>query len=90
MAAPSIRRLSLADLDQASLEALIRHGEDLLVERTRDLPKSPGCGATVGSFANTLGGWVVIGVADDGEVVGWEKPAWLDLQSHLGVERHLE
>lgn len=84
MASPSIRRLSLADLDRDTLDELIRHGEDLLVERKRDLPRPPGFGATVGSFANTLGGWVLIGVADDGAVVGWEKPERLDLQSHLG------
>jgi hypothetical protein len=36
-----IRRLSLADLDQAALEDLVRHGEDLLVERKQALPKPP-------------------------------------------------
>jgi hypothetical protein len=48
------------------------------------LPKSPRFGAAAGSFANTLGGWILLGVADDGEVCGWNKPERLDLQSYLG------
>jgi Putative DNA-binding domain len=80
-----IRRLSLADLDQPTLEDLVRHGEDLLVERKRDLPKPPGFGAAAASFANTLGGWILLGIDDKtGAVHGWEKPERLDLQSHLG------
>ena len=85
MIAPSIRRLSLAELDQATLEELVRHGEDLLVERKQDLPKPPRFGAAAGSLANTLGGWILLGVADDGTVTGWEKDERLDLQSHLGA-----
>lgn len=83
-APPSIRRLSLAGLDQPALEELVRHGEDLLVERKQALPKPPGFGAAAGSFANTLGGWILLGVADNGTVQGWVKPERLDLQSHLG------
>lgn len=83
-APPSIRRLSLAALDQSALDELVRHGEDLLVERKQDLPKPPRFGAAAGSFANTLGGWILLGVADDGEVHGWIKPERLDLQSYLG------
>ena len=83
-APPSIRRLSLAALDQPALEELVRHGEDLLVERKQDLPKAPRFGAAAGSLANTLGGWILLGVADDGTVHGWAKPERLDLQSHLG------
>lgn len=81
---PSIRRLSLAALDQPALDELVRHGEDLLVERKQDLPKPPRFGAAAGSFANTLGGWILLGVADDGTVHGWAKPERLDLQSYLG------
>jgi hypothetical protein len=35
-------------------------------------------------LANTLGGWILLGVADNGSVRGWVKPDRLDLQSHLG------
>lgn len=80
----SIRRLSLSDLTQAALEDLVHHGEDLLVERKRDVPSPPKFGAAAGSFANTLGGWILLGVDDDGTVHGWEKDPQLDLQSHLG------
>jgi predicted HTH transcriptional regulator len=69
-APPSIRRLSLAALDEPALEELVRHGEDLLVERKQDLPKAPRFGAAAGSLANTLGGWILLGVADDGTVHG--------------------
>jgi hypothetical protein len=83
-APPSIRRLSLAALDQPALEELVSHGEDLLVERKQELPKPPRFGAAAGSLANTLGGWILLGVADNGAVHGWTKPERLDLQSHLG------
>ena len=82
--APSIRRLSLAALDQPALEELVRHGEDLLVERKQDIPKAPRFGAAAGSLANTLGGWILLGVTDDGAVHGWHKQDRLDLQSYLG------
>lgn len=84
MLAASIRRLSLADLDAGSLEHLVQHGEDLLVERKRQLPKPPGFGALAASFANTLGGWILLGVADDTSITGWSTPKRVDLQSHLG------
>ena len=41
MALPSIRRLALADLDANRLRELVQHGEDLLVERKRELPDDP-------------------------------------------------
>lgn len=79
-----IRRLSLADLDQETLEDLVRHGEDLLVERKRQPPDPPKFGAGAASFGNTLGGWLLLGVDDDGTVHGWEPPKGADLQSHIG------
>ncbi len=82
---PSIQRLSLAALDPTGLQELVRHGEDLLVERKRQPPDPPKFGAAVASLANTLGGWVLLGVDDDGTVHGWQKPERLDLQSHLGA-----
>ncbi|MFL5821830.1 MAG: RNA-binding domain-containing protein [Solirubrobacteraceae bacterium] len=78
------RRLALADLDDDALRRLVAHGEDRFVERKRQLPDRERLGAVVASFANTLGGWLLVGVADDGEVIGFDAPARLDLQSHLG------
>jgi schlafen family protein len=83
MLLPSIRRLALADISPETLRDLVEHGEDLLVERKRQPPKPPRFGATVTSFANTLGGWVLLGVDDDKAIVGYAKPDRLDLQSHL-------
>lgn len=79
----SIRRLSLADLDDEALRALVGHGEHLFVERKVSLP-SAGIGRVVASFANGLGGWVLLGVADDGSTPGFALPARTDAQSHLG------
>jgi hypothetical protein len=76
--------MTLADLTVDGLTALVRHGEDDLVERKRQPPSGTKFGATVASFANTLGGWILLGVNDDGTVRGWEvEPAKTDLQSHL-------
>ena len=71
MAQVSIRRLSIADLDEAGLRRLIAHGETLFVERKEKEPKK-GIGTPLASFANTLGGWLLLGVADDGELVGFD------------------
>jgi hypothetical protein len=76
--------MTLADLHEDGLRALIGHGEDDLVERKRQLPAATKFGPTVASFANTLGGWVLLGVDDDGTVYGWQvEPPKTDLQSHL-------
>ena len=37
----------------------------------------------VASFANMLGGWLLIGVDDDGQVVGYTPPGTADLQDYL-------
>lgn len=78
-----IRRLSLGDLDEGTLRRLIGHGEDLFVERKRDIPKA-GLGRVAASFANSLGGWVLLGVADNGCLVGYQLPGRADPQSHVG------
>lgn len=36
------------------------------------------------SFANALGGWLFLGVDDDGSLVGYSLPAGTDAQSHIG------
>jgi hypothetical protein len=76
--------MTLADLSEDGLAALIGHGEDDLVERKRQLPSGTKFGAAVASFANTLGGWILLGVDNDGSVHGWMvDPPKTDLQSHL-------
>jgi hypothetical protein len=71
MAEVSIRRLSIPDLDEAGLRRLIAHGETLFVERKEAMP-GKGLGPPVASFANTLGGWLLLGVSDGGEIVGFD------------------
>src|SRR6266542_3706475 len=84
MVVPSIRRLALADLNEGLLRRLVDHGEDLFVERKRQ-PPSDGLGPTVCSFANTLGGWVLLGIDDETkEVHGFSFGERTDVQSHLG------
>jgi hypothetical protein len=63
--------MTIPDLvaDPGLVERLIAEGETLFVERKERDPKI-GLGATVASFANTLGGWLLIGVDDDGRPSG--------------------
>lgn len=84
MALPSVRRIALADVDEDVLRQLVAAGEGLHVEFKREPPAPPRFGAAAASFANMLGGFILLGIDDAGEPVGWEKPAKLDLQSHIG------
>ncbi len=80
----SPRRLAITDIaaDPALVQRLIAEGETLFVERKERDPKI-GLGATVASFANMLGGWLLVGVDDDGNVVGYQPPGTSDLQDYI-------
>lgn len=78
----SIRRMALAELDPDGLRRLIGEGEPLFVERKEATPKE-GLGPTIASFANTLGGWLLLGITDDGNLRGWREHGRSDLQDHL-------
>jgi hypothetical protein len=69
----SFRAVALADLvaDSTALRRLIDEGETLIVERKQMIP-SEGLGPTVASFANTFGGWLLLGVADDKTIAGYD------------------
>lgn len=67
----NFRRLSIADLDEAALRRLVGEGETLFVERKETDPED-GLGSAVASFANTLGGWLLLGVTDDGTAKGYD------------------
>jgi predicted HTH transcriptional regulator len=64
----------------------IAEGETLFVERKQDIP-TDGLAPTVASFANTLGGWVLLGVANDGTLTDYTWKGRADLQDH--VREHL-
>src|SRR4051794_18667380 len=74
----------MQDLDEDAARRLVAHGEDLFVEFKQELPSRSGLGAAVASFANTLGGWLIVGIADDRTVVGWSPTPGTDMQSHIG------
>lgn len=80
----SLRRITIPDLiaDPGLVQRLIDEGETLFVERKATDPKV-GLGATVASFANMLGGWVLIGVANDGTVIGYKPKGRADVQDHV-------
>jgi Putative DNA-binding domain len=69
----SFVNLNLNNVTEAVLRELIAEGETNLVERKEKLPKD-GLGPTVASFANSGGGWILLGVADDGTPVGFAAP----------------
>ncbi len=83
MVLDGIRRLAVGDLDEPALERLAAHGEDLFVERKQAIPND-GIGRTVAAFANSLGGWLLLGVADDGTPVGFSPPGRADPQAYIG------
>src|SRR5712671_6040263 len=74
-----LNRLALNDFRDAShLSRLVQAQESLFIERKAKVP-SEGLGPSVGSFANTLGGILILGIDDDGNVVGFEPPGRADL-----------
>jgi hypothetical protein len=71
--ADSLRDLVLADLSESELRKLVAAGETAVVERKRKPPRE-GLGPTIASFANSGGGWVLVGVDNDGTVTGFVPP----------------
>lgn len=80
----SLRRMSIPDLamEPALVQLLIDGGETLFVEHKERDPRN-GLGPTVASFANMLGGWLLIGVDDSHNIVGYEPPGKVDLQDYI-------
>jgi hypothetical protein len=77
--APSLRLLALGDLaaSEDTLKALLAESETLFVEHKADIAKGEGyqLAKAVASFANTLGGWVLVGVKDGGKPISdWTPP----------------
>lgn len=61
-------------MTQGELLALIAGGEDSYTEFKRDLSQRSDFAGEIVAFANTQGGQIVVGVADDGNVLGVPDP----------------
>jgi hypothetical protein len=81
MDANQLRRLQLADLGDSELRELISAGETV-AERKASLPDE-GLGPTVAAFANSGGGWLLLGVRDDGSIAEFRVPGTAHPQDWL-------
>lgn len=61
-------------IDPAELARRIAEGEGKSLEFKRGLPGDAKVARTLCAFANTRGGWLLIGVGDRGELVGAPRP----------------
>jgi hypothetical protein len=59
------------------LKGVLAENESLFVEHKTDIAKGEGyqLAKAAASFANTLGGWILVGVNDKGPVPGWKPPS---------------
>jgi hypothetical protein len=66
----------LGELDPPTLTALLAEGESLFSEHKADIAKGEGfqLAKASASFANTMGGWILIGVKGGAVVPDWEPP----------------
>jgi schlafen family protein len=78
VARPSLRVLTLGEVAHSEivLESLIAENETLFVEHKAGIEKGDGyqLAKAIGSFANTLGGWVIVGVRDGQLDPSWQPP----------------
>ena len=79
MASPSLRNLALGELsaNPETLTVLLAEGETLFVEHKSGIERGDGfqIAKAAASFANTLGGWILVGVDPDGDPIpGWSPP----------------
>jgi hypothetical protein len=80
----SILRGGVAGLNDALVAQLIAEGETRVVERKEAIPRGV-LGPAAASLANTLGGWVLIGVTDAAppEVRPWTPPGTASVQDFI-------
>jgi predicted HTH transcriptional regulator len=80
----SILGLSVSELGQDDVDRLLREGETRVVERKREIPRDV-LGPAVSSLANTLGGWLLIGVTDEQppRIAGYTPPGRAHLQDYI-------
>lgn len=79
MPSPSLRNLALGELtdNPPALTALLAEGETLFVEHKSGIASGEGfqIAKAAASFANTLSGWILVGVDPKGRPIpGWQPP----------------
>jgi predicted HTH transcriptional regulator len=78
MSLPGLRRLALGDISEnaEALARLLAEDESLFVEHKSDIAKGKGfqIAKAASSFANTLGGWILVGVQAGKVIPTWEPP----------------
>jgi schlafen family protein len=77
--------LDVATLDAGGVAALIAAGETA-VERKETVPND-GLGPSVAAYANSGGGWILLGVSNAGDSVGWTPPGRSEV--HDWLRNHL-
>jgi Putative DNA-binding domain len=85
VASSDLDHLDVATLDAAAVAALIAAGETV-VERKETVP-SDGLGASVAAYANSGGGWILLGVSNSGDSAGWTPPGRSEV--HDWLRNHL-
>lgn len=76
-----LRSLEIGALGEPELRQLVDAGETV-AERKAAVP-SEGLGPTFASFANSGGGWVLLGISDDGSPCGFKVPGRVEPQEWL-------
>jgi Putative DNA-binding domain len=77
-----VEDLVIGRIDAAALDRLIAVGEPGGVERKTQMPQD-GLGPSAAALANTAGGWILLGVRDDGTICGWTPPGNAHLHDYL-------
>lgn len=78
---------SPARLDEPGVRALIARGEHGGVERKAEPPRQ-GLAPSIAAFANHEGGWLLVGVRDDGTICGYTHPG--NGSAHDWLRDHLQ
>lgn len=79
-----------SDLGVRDLRLLVERGEGVLLEFKRTIPSPDKIAREIGALANTHGGMILVGVDDDGTIVGikdfYEEEYWI----RQAAERHCQ
>src|SRR5688500_362616 len=79
---------TLAGPRHAELPALLAENETLFVEHKSNLREDAfNVSKAVASFANTMGGWVLIGVSPDGTLNAGTEGGWQPVEATAFVDR---